>query len=275
MESAFWESVAAQGCRVPADRPLAELTSELVSMLGDSDPHLRDDIAASTLVAWIDTGVYDDLLEGLGDGMAAGLTVGLGTTASDAVFRRCLSARVLTACIRRENQRDLLGADPVLRWGDRIMSWYVRERDLRETVPGKGHAGSAGRGAAALRELTRSPHLARLELTVVLDVIADRVTAPTEFRLGLSELDGQAAATQSLLRRDALPIDLLDPWATRLVEAALAETTGAAVAENIAGFVRALYVHLTLAPKPPACRADLLLTLVAAIKQLCPGILQA
>ncbi|MFT4011543.1 MAG: DUF2785 domain-containing protein [Nocardioidaceae bacterium] len=275
MESAFWESVAADGHRVPADRPLAELTSELTTMLGDSDPHIRDDIAASTLTAWIAEGVYDQLLEGLGDGMAAGLVVGLGTTASDTVFRRGRSATVLEACIRRDNQHGLTRPDTVLRWGDRLMSWYVRERDLRAEVPGKGTAGNLGRGADALRELTRSPHLDRLELTVVLDLVADRLTAPTEFRAALAEVDALAAATLTLLRRDLLPIEMLDPWARRLVATASGNDTGEAVGENIRVFVRALYVQLTLAPAQPACRADLLLSLVGAIKRLHPGILQA
>ena len=49
MESAFWEQVAADGHRVPPDRPLAELTTELTSMLGDTDPYIREDIAFGTL----------------------------------------------------------------------------------------------------------------------------------------------------------------------------------------------------------------------------------
>ena len=42
MESAFWDRVVAEGHKVPADRPLAELTAELTTMLGSADPYLRD-----------------------------------------------------------------------------------------------------------------------------------------------------------------------------------------------------------------------------------------
>ena len=41
-------------------------------------PELRDGIAYPVLATWVDRGVYDDLLVGLGDGMVAGLAVGLG-----------------------------------------------------------------------------------------------------------------------------------------------------------------------------------------------------
>ena len=149
MASAFWEQVAAEGHRVPTERPLAELTTELTAMLGDTDAYVRDDIALSTLTTWIEEGVYDDLLEGLGDGMAAGLVIGLGTTSSDTVFRRSSSARVLATCLERDNAVRLMSSDTVLRWGDRVMSWLVRERDLRGYVAGKGWARSRGRRRSA------------------------------------------------------------------------------------------------------------------------------
>ena len=62
MEPGFWEGVAAQGHRVPSDRSLVELTTELTVMLGDTDPHVRDGLAYPTLATWIAQGVYDDLL---------------------------------------------------------------------------------------------------------------------------------------------------------------------------------------------------------------------
>ncbi|HEX5770541.1 MAG TPA: DUF2785 domain-containing protein, partial [Nocardioidaceae bacterium] len=91
MSSTFWEQVKANGLKVPGDRPLAELTSELTAMLGDPDPSIRDGIAYPTITTWILDGVYDELLEGLGDGMAAGLAVGLGEDGTDTVFRRSFS----------------------------------------------------------------------------------------------------------------------------------------------------------------------------------------
>ncbi len=272
MESAFWEQVAADGHRVPPDRPLTELTTELTSMLGDTDPYIREDIAFSTLATWIAEGVYDNLLEGLGDGMAAGLVIGLGTTSSDTVFRRSYSALVLTECLKRDNVAHLMPADTVLRWGDRAMSWLVRERDLRGYVPGKGRAHTVAHGADALAALAQADAIGRLELTVLLDVIADRLTEPTDFRLTSGEDDRVASATMTLLRRDILTMDVLDPWVTRLVEAALPSHDNDVMSRNVQSFLRALHLQLALAPRPPACRADLLLTLIAALKGTNPGL---
>ena len=47
-------------------------------MLGSTQPEVRDGTAFPALATWIDRGVYDDLLAGLGDGMVAGLSVGPG-----------------------------------------------------------------------------------------------------------------------------------------------------------------------------------------------------
>ncbi len=57
---------------VPADRSLDESTVELVEMLGHSNPRWREDLAYPLLTTWITRGVYDELLSGLGDGIAPG-----------------------------------------------------------------------------------------------------------------------------------------------------------------------------------------------------------
>ena len=112
-------------------------------------PHMRDGLAYPTLATWVDRGVYDDLIVGLGDGMAAGLTVGLGEQDTDSVFRRAFSVLVLAECIDRDNQEDLVPAGKLLEWGDRIASWYLREQDVRGYVPGKGWAHAVAHGADA------------------------------------------------------------------------------------------------------------------------------
>ena len=104
----YWKQVHASGLEVPEDRPLGDLTAELTTMLGDTDPEARDGTAYPTLATWVRRGVYDDLLAGLGDGMAAGLGVGLGERETDSVFRRSFSALVLGECIARDNERPLV-----------------------------------------------------------------------------------------------------------------------------------------------------------------------
>ncbi len=270
MASAFWEQVVAGGLQVPKDRPLDELTAELVAMLGSPDPALRDDTAYATLATWIGRGVYDDLLAGLGDGMAAGLTQGLGETGTDSVFRRSFSALVLAECVARDNELSLLPQTRLLEWGDRLSGWLVREQDVRGFVPGKGWAHAVAHGADAIGTLAGSAHFRLPELTVLLDVLADRVLLPTPVPLSSGEPDRLAAATMAVFRRRLVPLRMIEPWLARVTAAATTATRDGEdpylTTGNPEAFLRALHLQVAFAPEPIDVRADLLLELVASLR---------
>jgi Protein of unknown function (DUF2785) len=270
MSTAYWQQVRSAEMKVPTDRPLADLTAELTTMLGSVDPVERDETAYPILATWISEGVYDDLLAGLGDGMAAGLTQGLGESGTDSVFRRSFSALVLAECIERDNAESLLPPAKILEWGDRVTGWLVRERDVRGFVPGRGWAHAVAHGADAVGVLAESPHFGLNELTVLLDVIADRLLLETPAPLASGEPDRLALATMTILRRRLVPLRIIEPWLARLTAAATAAgspehdpylTTG-----NPEAFLRALHIQVALAPEPIDVRADLLLELVAALR---------
>ena len=277
MTSAFWNQVVADGLKVPENRPLDEMTADLTRMFGDSDPEIRDGIAFPTLGTWIGEGVYDDLLRGLGDGMCAGLDVGLGEESSDSVFRRSFSALVLTECIDRDTVADLVTRDQVLRWGDRIAGWLLRERDLRGFVPGHGWAHTIAHGADAIGALMRSPKIGQMEQIVLLDVIADRLLQRTETLFVCGEDDRLAAACLHGLRRNLLSIEVLDSWVARIAAAAVpsgsAQRNPYLVAGNAQSFLRSLHLQLALAPQPPHLRTDLLLVLIDHLRATNPAYL--
>ncbi len=270
MSTAYWNQVRSAEMAVPTDRPLPDLTAELTTMLGSVDPVERDEIAYPILATWISDGVYDDLLAGLGDGMAAGLTQGLGDVGTSSVFRRSFSALVLAVCINRDNTASLLPGGKLLEWGDRAAGWLVRERDTRGFVPGQGWAHAMAHGADVIDELARSPHFGLNELTVLLDVIADRVLAPATAVWTCGEPDRFAAAAMSVLRRRLVPLRVIEPWLARV--AAAANDRGQAgqdpflTTANPEAFLRALHLQVAFAPEPIDVRADLLLALVDALR---------
>lgn len=274
MASAYWKQVVAGGLEVPEDRPLAELTAELTSMLGSPDPALRDGTARATLTTWLRRGVYDDLLAGLGDGMTAGLRVGLGEHGTDTVFRRSFCALVIGECIQRDNTAQLVPPHKLLDWGDRLAGWFIREQDLRGFVEGKGWAHAVVHGADAIAALARSATLGLGELTVLLDVLADRVLAPTTEVLVSGEPERLAAATMTILRRNVVPLSILEPWVARLAtEGTPADHTDGNTwrqSFNARAYLQALYLQLSIGPGHPDVRSDLLLVLVDALRSVDP-----
>ncbi|QBR91760.1 DUF2785 domain-containing protein [Nocardioides euryhalodurans] len=274
MARSYWKQVLERGLQVPTDRPLDDLTAELTTMLGSPDPVLRDGTAYPALGTWIDRGVYDDLLVGLGDGMAAGLAVGLGESGTDTVFRRAFSVLVLATVVERDSSEHLLPADQVLRWGDRVVSWLLRERDLRGYVPGKGWAHAVAHGADAMASLAASRHFGATELTVLLDVLADRVLLD-DAPLVSGEPDRLAHAVLAVLRRDLVPLKVVEPWVARLAARGnpfvlRGDLDPYHPSHNAQQLLRSLYLQLAIAPEPPADKADLVLVMVDALKSTNP-----
>jgi hypothetical protein len=255
---------------LPTDRPLDDVTAELTALLGSADPVERTEQSYRELARWIRTGVYDELLAGLGDGMSTGLEVGLGESGTDTVFRRSWSARLMADCIARENVIRVLPARQLLIWGDRVATWFVRESDLRGHVESKGPALALAHGADAIGELARSTHFALPELTVLLDVLADRTLLPTSTRLVSGEPDRLARATLAIIGRDIVPMSILEPWVARLANGAIAmDPAGPAAGRsfNTQSYLRALHLQLSLGAARPDVRSDLLLVLVEALRE--------
>lgn len=272
MSIGYWDQVQSAGFEVPSDRPLDDLTAELTTMLGSTRPEVRDGTAYPALATWIERGVYDDLLSGLGDGMAAGLSVGLGENGTDTVFRRSFSALVLAECLTHDTAQHLLPAAKLMEWGDRIATWFLDERDSRGFVADKGWAHAIAHGADAIGALGDSPHLGGPEHAVLLDVLAERMLQqPAEDPLAAGEPDRIAAAVMRVLRRNTLDIEVLEPWVHRIAGAAdpyRVDATSDPFAPTATpqAFLRALFVQLSLAPQAPTVRPDLLLVVVDALK---------
>jgi len=285
----YWERVVADGYRVPYGAALDDLTTDLVMMLGDGDPRVRDDIAYSVLSTWVSEGIYDELLAGLGDGLVLGLRVGLGEDGTDTVLRRSFSAVALAAVIARDNAVHTLHPTTVLTWADRSVAWFLAERDLRGWVPERGWVYAAAHGADLFATLAASRHLGAEELRVLLDVVAERLLIPTEHLYAAGEDDRLAYATMSLLHRDLVSVDTLESWLERLAtlwsEPLTPGARESATRANGIAYARALHLQLLLGVSgtptqdamanpavTPSCRPDLLIALQRSLRSSEPRI---
>lgn len=285
--SSYWERVVADGYRVPQGEALDELTTELVSMLGEPDPHVRDGIAYSVLQAWISEGVYDHLLAGLGEGLAYGMRNTVDDQDERSTLRRSYSALTLAAVVARDNLIHSVSPAVVLTWADYAVAWFLAERDLRGWVPEIGWVHAITHGADLLATLTASRHLGTDELTVLLDVIAERLLKPTDQHFSGYEDERLAFATMSLLHRDLVATETLESWLERLATATDEDAVPAAPEPanraNILSYLKALHLQLLLgvhgtpaqdisgSPNtPPAARTDLLIALQNTLRASAP-----
>jgi hypothetical protein len=280
IDPGYWEDVLARGAVVPQDRRLDDMTVELVELLGDLDPHLRDDLALTVLLRWIGAGVYDDLLPAMGDGISEGLRSGLGEDGTPSVLRRSFSARVLAAVIDRDNVLHGMHREAVLRWGDRGLSWLVSERDLRGHVPGAGRAHALEHAGELLRAMAESRHLQAEGLGVLLDTLADRLLRPTAHTFAGFEADHLAYAAMTVLHRDAVEAPTATAWVERLAAGWIGANSlnGPVPAQihNTVEFARALHLQLLLGVRsgrravpfagPPAARVEVLGALQAVLR---------
>lgn len=273
MREAYWRSMLADGLPTPVDAALPDLTAELTGMLGSTDAEVRDEVALPTLTTWIARGVYDHLLPGLGDGIAAGLRSGLdrgaGGRDSFHALRRVASVRVLGCVLERDHRAALVNPETVLAWGDALLTWVVREDDERGSV-GTCDLRALCHGGDALAVLADSRHIDHLGLTVLLDSVADRVLerprVPVAPRWLHSEHDHLAHAVLRAISRDLVGYDVLDPWVGRLAAVAGDPVRGGCAQD----FLRALHLLLLLGPERPQVRADLLLRISDALRDTHP-----
>jgi hypothetical protein len=248
-----WEQVLAAGCPAPDPARRLDATTSLVDALADPDIRLREIVAPSVLSAWIESGSYDDLLPGLGDGLLAGLRPSrVSAAAVDpdlALHARCGRAGALSLVVGRDNLQRLVPRERVLDWADRAVSWLLDERDLRPATP-FGPADPIGRGAQLVATLAASPVLTGGELTVLLDVLAERAATPSESPLTPLQADYLAFAAVSVLGRDLVGPDEGEAWVERLGEVAsgLGPPLGPGLAPraNALAMLGALHTQLVL-----------------------------
>lgn len=234
---------------------LAEDLVHLTGLLGSADPSERDHHALPLLLSWVESGALDDVVTPVGDGMTHGLLAGLGERGTTSVLRRSGSAQVLAWVLRRDSVRHLVRESTLTRWADALFTWLLREQDTA--------SGAVGHGADALAALADSRHLDEVGLTVLLDVVADRILAPG-VHLPTDDVDRLARAAAHAVARDLVPHGVLSAWVNRLCAGA------PEVPACIPHFVRALHLRLALGAERPTGRADVLLELSAAVRKTSP-----
>jgi hypothetical protein len=208
-----WIALATGGFTVPAGTSAATLLVEMNPLLASPDPVLRDEVAYGAAERWIlrDKVVAPADLRRLLALWSANLDDGLGTAGDDRVFARSFSALCLSLIAAREVATPLLTPPEGRQFLDRMLDYFVRERDLRGYDPVRGWMHTPAHTADALKFLARSAHFTPADLPRLLEAIRGKIEASeTVFVWG--ENDRMAWAVHAAVRRADADLAGFDAW---------------------------------------------------------------
>jgi hypothetical protein len=269
----FWRGIVQQQYAPPKDADVAALAGELSDLLASPNPELRDEIAYSTLTAWI---YQKPILDGqtvrrLADGWLHNLERGIGERDTDTVCRRSFSALMLSVVVARDNANPILTADDIRRIEAGALRYLEAERDVRGYDPVKGWLHSTAHTADLLKFVARSRYLEPTDQPRLLDAVAKKLaTAPVVFFNG--EDERLARAVLSLINRGDFDRSGFAAWVSRTAPrrptAALPKVEELRAAQNIKNLFAKLDVLLAVDPQPPDAVQAAHDTLRSALKDL-------
>lgn len=214
--AAFWRQIAQNNYAVPTGGDVIALTDELTEMLASRDPELRDEIAYSTLAAWIyQTRVIEPAsLRRVVDRLLTNLKDGVGQRGTDRIFRRSFSALTLSVIVARDNAAPFLAPEEFHRIEDAALAYLAAEQDLRGYDPKIGWMHSAAHTADLLKFIARSRFLDRGGQQRMLDAIAHKLAAG-QIVFTHGEDERFARAVLSVVNRGDFDRAAFDAWTLR------------------------------------------------------------
>ena len=247
MDKSFWTEIAQHEYAIPAGHDLNELTRELFSYLGHSDPELRDDIAYGVYANWLKQKRYS--LEVIREHVAllmANLETGIGETESDSVFLRTFSALLLAEIVHNDNKSQLLEKEQVLAVLTRGLWYLAAEQDPRGHIPVKGWVHALAHTADLMLVLGKNRNTEKTDLERILTAISTKLVNSTQSVYIHGEDDRLANAVTAIFGRDLLTTEFIAAWLKMFTQpqtswlGAYTETGQARAFHNTRNFLRSL-----------------------------------
>ncbi len=251
MDKEFWTELSQNSYEIPAGHTLSELTQEVFSYLGSTDPELRDDIGYTVFANWLKQERYSiEELRGYVKELLANLHIGMGEIESDSVFLRTFSILFLAEIVHNDNKKSFLNkADTTLILEQSL--WYITaEKDPRGFIPIKGWAHALAHTADLILVLAKNKNLEETDLWKILNTISEKIIHSTNYIYIHGEDERLAAAVTETLRRNLIPIEKVDAWAKSFVnqdwKGAYTDEEKNSAFQNTRNLLRSIYLGLKI-----------------------------
>jgi hypothetical protein len=260
VEKAFWQAIVESDYTVPPDYTVADLTPELLQLLGSTDIDMRDPFGYMILAHWMIRDRYysPNDLRNMAAQLVQNLAAGLGEKDTDSVFLRSFSALMLSLIVHRDNQQPFFTGTEIKNLHRWILEYFAAEQDLRGYVPGKGWAHSVAHTADVFKFLARSRSLNAADLEQMLAAIADKMLLSVSYLYVHGEDERLVSALVEILKRELVDWKAWDRWLDRFVrwksswEEGEFDPTIHAPWYNSKNLLRSLYFRLDFTPDLPS-----------------------
>lgn len=219
MEKDFWIQIYKNNYEIPTGRTLAELTRELFTFLGSTDPELRDETGYTFYANWLKQDRYSiQEIRGHIKELLSNLDKGIGESENDSIFLRTFSILFLAEIVHNDNKKSFLEKSDVLNIFDKGI-WYIgAEQDPRGHIPVKGWAHALAHSADLMLVLAKNKYLGETDLSNILNTVSEKITHSTNYIYIHGEDERLASAIIEVLRHDILPIEKIEGWANSFNE---------------------------------------------------------
>jgi Protein of unknown function (DUF2785) len=249
MDKEFWIELSKSKYEIPQGLTLAELTRELFSYLGSTDPQLRDDIGYTVFANWLKQERYSaEELHGRVQELLANLDSGIGETESDTVFLRTFSILFLAEIVHNDNKKTFLDKSEVKSILEKGLGYIAAEKDPRGYVPVKGWAHALAHTADLMLVLAKNRNIEESDLSKILNTISGKVFHSTQYVYIHGEDERLASAISEVFRRELISSQKVEVWAKSFVEqdwkGAYTDEERNRAYQNTRNLLRSIYLEL-------------------------------
>ncbi|MDD6771673.1 DUF2785 domain-containing protein [Inconstantimicrobium porci] len=228
---------------------IKETTDLMLKYIGDTDPHLRDELIYSTFCYWITEKCYfnsEELKEILNVILDKNhLFYKIGSEKEDSVVTRTFSMLVIDLLLYMNMQKQYLSLEEFNNLKDCVIRYYNEEKDLRGYEERIGWMHAAAHGADVLCSIVRSKQCDKETMLKVLDGL-NHVLENTKYLLSHEEDERMATVVYEVVIRNVLGREKVCQWISRLGSVITPGYSDEKYIQrvNTKNFVRSLYFRL-------------------------------
>lgn len=249
MEKLYWQEIIKNEYEIPTGHTIQDLTNELFTYLGSTDPELRDEIGYSVFANWLKMRMYSQnlILEHTWE-LIKNLENGIGERGTNSVFKRSFSVLFLAEIIHNDNKAPGLNKKTIDTLVKKALWYLENEKDPRGYIQTNGWAHAIAHTADLFFALAKNEHTDRTQHLQMLNGITGKLKSVSDWIFVNGEDDRLSAAVIAIFQRSLLKTDTIFEWLSSLREnwkGAWTDEKKSVAFFNIRNFTRSLYIHLT------------------------------